>query len=51
MKSLHHYFKSNSVLPSPTGPLSKEIPASEISCANKEVVAVMKNGQDESGVK
>jgi len=51
MKSLHHYFKSNSVLPSPTGSLSKEIPASAISCTNKEVVAVLKNGQDESGVK
>ena len=34
MKSLYHYFKRDSVLPSPTGPLSKEVPATAITAAN-----------------
>ena len=51
MKSLHHYFKSNSVLPSPTGPLSKIVPSSAISYANKAVMAVLINSGDENGVK
>ena len=47
-KTLHDFFKSNA-LPSPTGPLSKVIPATAISYANKEVMAVLKSGIDESG--
>jgi len=47
MKSLH----LNSVLPSPTGPLSKEVLSSAISCAKTEVMAVLKNSEDKSGVK
>jgi len=50
-KSLHDYFKSNSVLPSPTGPHSKVVPATAISYANKEVMAVLEDGEDGSGVK
>jgi len=49
--SLYHYFKSNSPLPSPTGPLSRKVLATAISSMNKEVMAVLKNGKDESGVK
>ena len=51
MKSLFHYFKRESVLPSPTGPLSKEVPATAISAANKEVVECLKHSEDEDGVK
>jgi len=50
-KSLHDCFKSNSVLLSHTGPLSKVVVAMAISYANKEVMAVLKSGKDESGVK
>jgi len=49
-KTLHDFFKSNA-LPSPTGPLSKVIPATAITYANKEVMAVLKSGVDESGGK
>ena len=41
-KSLHDCFKSNSVLPSYTGSLSKVVVAMAISYANKEVMAVLK---------
>lgn len=51
MKSFYYYFKSNSLLPSPTGLFSREVPATAISSTHKEVVAVLKNGEDESGVK
>ena len=51
MKSLYHYFKCDSVLPSPTGPLSKEVPATAISGANKEVLECLKQSEDEKGVK
>jgi len=49
-KSLHDYFKSNA-LPSPTGPLSKVIPTTAITYANKEVLTILKGGVDKSGVK
>ena len=51
MKSLYHYFKHNSLLPSPTGPLSKEVPATAISAVNKEVMECLKHSEDEKGVK
>ena len=51
MKSLYHYFKSNSPLPSPNGPLSREVPAIAISEANKEVAKVLKDSEDKDGVK
>ena len=51
MKSLYHYFKSNSPLPSPNGPLSREVPAIAISKANKEVTKVLKDSEGKDGVK
>ena len=51
MKSLYHYFKRDSLLPSPTGPLSKEAPATAISAANKEVLECLKHSEDEKGAK
>ena len=51
MKSLYHYFKSNSPLPCPNGPLSREVPAIAISEANKEVTKVLKDSEDKDGVK
>ena len=51
MKSLYHYFKRDSLLPSPTGPLSKEVPATTISAANKEVLECLKHSEDEKGAK
>ena len=51
MKSLYHCFKRDSVLPSPTGPLSKEVPATAITAANKEVMKCLKHSEDEKGVK
>ena len=51
MKSLYHYFKRDSLLPSPTGPLSKEVPATAISAANKEVLECLKHSEDEKGAK
>ena len=50
MKNLYDYFKCDSVLPSPTGPLSKEVPATAISGANK-VLECLKQSEDEKGVK
>ena len=50
-KSLHDYFKLNSVLLSPTGPVSKVVLATAISYANKEVMAILKDSEDRSGVK
>lgn len=51
MKSLFHYFKSNSLLPSPNRPLLREVPAIAISGANKEVTKVLKDSEDKDGVK
>ena len=51
MKSLYHYFRSDSPLPSPNGPLSREVPAGAISEANKEVTKVLKNSEGKDGVK
>ena len=54
MKSLYHYFEpstSNSPLPSPNGPLSREVPAITISKANKEITKVLKDSKGEDGVK
>ena len=51
MKSLYHYFRSDSPLPSPNGPLSREVPAGAISEANKEVTKVLKNSEGQDGVK
>ena len=51
MKSLFHCFKRNLLLPSPTGPLSKEVPATAISGANKEVMDCLKQSEDKKGVK
>ena len=51
MKSLFHYLKRDSVLPSPTGPLPKEVPATAISAANKEVMDCLKQSEDQKGVK
>jgi len=53
MKSLFHYFKRDSLLPSPTGPLSKEVPATAISAANKEVMDCLKqsSAEDQKEVK
>jgi len=42
MKSLYHYFKHDSVLLTPAGSLSKEVPATAISTANKEVMNCLK---------
>jgi len=50
MKSLP-LFQRDSVLPSPTGLLSKEVPATTISGANKEVLECLKQSEDEKGVK
>jgi len=47
MKSLYHYFKRDSVLPSPTGLLSKEVSATAISGANKEILECLKQSEDE----
>ena len=51
MKSLYHYFKRDLLLPSLTGPLSKEVPATAISAANKEVLECLKHSEDEKGAK
>ena len=51
MKSLFHYFKRDTLLPSPTGLLSKEVPATAISAANKEVLECLKHSEDEKGAK
>ena len=54
MKSLYHYFKpssGDSPLPSPSGPLSKEVPAIAISEANKEITKVLKDIKDKEDVK
>ena len=51
MKGLYHYFKRDLVLLSPTGPLSKEAPATATSGANKEVLECLKQSEDEKGVK
>ena len=51
MKSLYHYFKCDSLLPSLTGPLLKEVPATAIRAANKEVMECLKHSEDEKGVK
>ena len=47
MKSLYHYFKRDLLLPSLTGLLLKEVPATAISTANKEVVECLKHSEDE----
>ena len=39
------------MLPSPTGPLSKEVPATAITAANKEVMKCLKHSEDEKRVK
>ena len=49
MKSLYHYFKCDSLLPSPTGPLLKEVPTTVISAANKEALECLKYSEDEKG--
>ena len=51
--SLFKYFKvsSSSPLPSPSGPLSAEIPSTAINAANEEVLKALKASEDESGVK
>ena len=51
MKSLYQYFRKESPLPSPKGPLSREVPAGAISEANKEVTKVLKDSEDKDGVK
>ena len=51
---MYHYFKlstGNSPLPSPNGPLSREVPAIVISEANKEITKVLKDSEDKDGVK
>ena len=49
--SLFKYFKRNSPLPFPNGPLSREIPATAISAANDEVMKALKTAEDDKGVK
>ena len=39
--ALLKYFKKNSVLPDPNGPLSRSLPSSSISAANKAVKPVL----------
>ena len=51
MKSLYQYFRKESPLPSPNGPLSREVPAGAISEANKEVTKVLKDSEDKDGGK
>ena len=46
-----HYLKRDSVLPSLTGLLSKEVPATAISAANKEVMECLKHSKDGKRVK
>ena len=48
MKSLYHYCRSDSLLPSSNGPLSREVPASAISEANEEVSKVFKDSEDKN---
>ena len=53
-EELYHYFKwstSNFPLPSANGPLSREVPAIAISKANKDIARVLKDSEDEDGVK
>ena len=54
MKNLYRYFKQsagNCPLPSPNGPLLSEIPAIAISEASKDITKVLKDSEDEDGVK
>ena len=41
--SLFKYFKCESVLPNPSGPLSEVVPSEDIKAANKEVKEVIQN--------
>ena len=53
-EELYHCFKwsiGNFPLPSPNGPLSREVPAIAISKANKDIARVLKDSKDEDGVK
>ena len=47
--SLFKYFKRNSPLPSPSGPLSWEIPSTAIGAANDEVSKVLEKAGDLNG--
>ena len=54
MKSLYHYFKpssDDSPLPSPSGQLSKIVPAIAISEVDKEITKVLKDIEDMEDVK
>jgi len=44
--SLFKYFKRESPLPSPSGPLSWEIPSTAIAAANDEVLKALKKAGD-----
>ena len=45
--SILKYFKRESKLPNPAGPLSKVVPSERIKAANKEVVSCMKLTSEE----
>ena len=48
---LFKYFRKNSPLPSPSGPLSQEIPSTAIGAANDEVLKVLEKAGDGKGTK
>ena len=41
--SILHYFKAKKALPSPEGPLSREVPSSSIQATNKNVTAIFES--------
>lgn len=49
MSTILKYFKPivKSPLPSPEGPLSRDVPSSSIEAANKSVIAVMESEEDD----